>query len=183
MQYVHINCLENWRKLSENPQAAYRCEQCLFEYKLSRVFTGDRLFIVQVLEHRFSVEVISLVILLVAIFFAGFISKAVSPESWTSFARIDFAHFSGGATILGLTSTIGWVSSGMTTLSLFNGYPGWGRWVRDSSGGGQKNSTNLVVVAVAAVGLMLALYWIYSKMKEYARLALQHSATVVLEAE
>ena len=32
--FVHVKCLERWRTSSTNPRSFYRCEACLFEYKL-----------------------------------------------------------------------------------------------------------------------------------------------------
>ena len=31
-KYIHIHCLEKWRRMSPKEDAAYRCGQCMDEY-------------------------------------------------------------------------------------------------------------------------------------------------------
>ncbi|CAE7941445.1 SULTR2 [Symbiodinium necroappetens] len=36
MRYVHLECLNMWRASSANPQSAYKCDQCNFQYSFQR---------------------------------------------------------------------------------------------------------------------------------------------------
>ncbi|CAE7341536.1 marchf4, partial [Symbiodinium pilosum] len=36
MRFVHLDCLNMWRSSSVNPQSAYKCDQCNFEYSFQR---------------------------------------------------------------------------------------------------------------------------------------------------
>ena len=36
MRYVHVECLNDWRSQSANPQSFYRCDQCHYEYNVER---------------------------------------------------------------------------------------------------------------------------------------------------
>jgi hypothetical protein len=179
--HVHVDCLDRWRTQSTNPRSFYRCEQCRFEYKLNRIFDGDRIFLARILEHRFAAEFISAFILLLAVFIAGFVNKIFSPDGWFSFFCIDWQHFSGGAVLVGLGSIIGWagsmVGTGYHSLNMFHNQISWPK------GGKGEGSTSMVVSICVCVGLAVALYWIYERTKEYAKVFLERSVTVVLEVD
>ena len=36
MRFVHVECLNDWRSASANPQSFYRCDQCHYEYNVER---------------------------------------------------------------------------------------------------------------------------------------------------
>ncbi|CEP03387.1 hypothetical protein PBRA_003147 [Plasmodiophora brassicae] len=36
MKHVHVTCLNEWRRMSSNPQSFYQCDQCLYRYSLHR---------------------------------------------------------------------------------------------------------------------------------------------------
>merc|ERR1719399_1041798 len=40
MMYVHRECLETWRRQAHNPLAYQRCQQCNYQYNLSRNDAG-----------------------------------------------------------------------------------------------------------------------------------------------
>lgn len=37
MKYVHVNCLEQWRRSSGVNKSFYECGQCKYKYNLSRL--------------------------------------------------------------------------------------------------------------------------------------------------
>ena len=41
MQFVHIGCLNRWRRVSASPTSFYRCDQCGYEYNISRARICD----------------------------------------------------------------------------------------------------------------------------------------------
>lgn len=91
MAWVHMECLDRWRKTSVNPRSFYRCDQCHFQYRLGRVFEAfpspDRFSVARLLGMRFAVHVISVGALLSLVFFAGFFGKMISPElTWCASA-------------------------------------------------------------------------------------------------
>lgn len=84
MAWVHMECLDRWRKTSVNPRSFYRCDQCHFQYRLGRVFEAfpspDRFSVARLLGMRFAVHVISVGALLSLVFFAGFFGEMIIPE-------------------------------------------------------------------------------------------------------
>lgn len=86
-----MECLDKWRKLSSNPQSFYRCDQCHYNYRFGRAFTSyarfDKFTLVRMLESRAAKFFVSVAILTVLIFFAGFMYKLFTGESWSVFSR------------------------------------------------------------------------------------------------
>eukprot|EP00966_Prymnesium_polylepis_P293020 6767909-Prymnesium_polylepis.1 len=111
MAWVHVECLDHWRKCSSNPRSFYRCDNCLFEYRFGRV--SDRLSVARFLGSRFAVHAFSLLALLCLVFVAGFAAKTFNRElTWWEVLRcFNLEHFISGATLTGLGSALGWLTS------------------------------------------------------------------------
>ena len=44
MKYIHMHCIEKWRKLSTNPLSYTQCEQCKYVYKFTSPKLIDTIF-------------------------------------------------------------------------------------------------------------------------------------------
>jgi len=112
-------CPSNYsrRRSSTNPKSFYRCDQCQYEYKFGRVFAAydglDRFTLARILQMRFAVHFVSVLVLLLLIFIGGFITKLFTPGlTWGDvFNFLNLQHFTGGSVLLGMGSLIGWLAS------------------------------------------------------------------------
>merc|ERR1719449_327352 len=88
MAWVHMDCLDRWRRESTNSRSFYRCDQCHFEYQFGQAFEvsgmrfGDRLFVAWVLGLPCAVFTASVAALLALIFLGGFASKVFCTDTW-----------------------------------------------------------------------------------------------------
>mmetsp|Transcript_5868 Transcript_5868/g.6748 ORF Transcript_5868/g.6748 Transcript_5868/m.6748 type:complete len:274 (+) Transcript_5868:13-834(+) len=184
--WVHMECLDQWRRSSTNPKSFYRCDQCQYEYKFGRVFAAydglDRFTLARILQMRFAVHFVSVLVLLLLIFIGGFITKLFTPGlTWGDvFNFLNLQHFTGGSVLLGMGSLIGWLAS------LFASAPGMGPrlWFLDTGmfrSRGSDDANKVLVAIVVVIGLLVALRWIYSRVSEYAEYATRHAAHIVLD--
>eukprot|EP00937_MAST-01D_sp_MAST-1D-sp2_P006310 g6310.t1 len=125
MAWVHVSCLDKWRHASENPKAFFRCEQCLFEYRLGRTFAafpGDRLTLARALSGPYAVHLLSVLVLLAMVFVAGFIAKAFVAEMtwWEVFAFVNKGHWLVGSALVGGASLVGWLLSATSSPVVLN---------------------------------------------------------------
>eukprot|EP00936_MAST-01D_sp_MAST-1D-sp1_P002910 g2910.t1 len=114
MAWVHVECLDKWRKSSANPRAFFRCEQCLYEYRFGRAFSAygpDRLSLARFLSGRFAVHILSVAVLLALVFVGGFVAKAFDPKlTWLDvFACFNLGHILAGSVLVGGFSLLGWL--------------------------------------------------------------------------
>lgn len=178
--WVHMECLDRWRKASRNPKSFYRCDQCHYEYKFRRAFDAyggiDRFALVRMLESRIVKMVLSLMVLFLLVVFAGFIYKLFTPGLtwWDVFYFLNFDHVWGGSILVGIGSLLGWVISfggGASRIAYFESPGG----LRRIDGGRE------ILVLLVVIGLFVALYWLYRKIEEYAERATRMAAHIVLD--
>ena len=189
--WVHMECLDHWRKSSVNPRSFYRCDQCHFEYRFGRVFPAgtDKFMLARVLSSRLAVHVLSLFVLLSIVFCGGFVAKSFNGElTWCDVLRcFNIEHMISGSVVTGMGSLLGWV------VSLLGG--GGGRWLGDAigyggrglgggggGGGGNDKAGKIVVIIVVVIGLCIAFKWIYDRIEDYARRTTRMATHVVLDA-
>jgi hypothetical protein len=186
--WVHMECLDTWRKTSVNPKSFYECDSCKFKYKFRTNYVGDQLFLARLLSHQFSVHALTVLALCAIVFLAGFVGKSFDPSlEWMDVLRcFNLRHILAGATTTGLGSLMGWATAA-------GGIGGGGhlRWfVGDAfttggdrgRGGGDVIGTLIMAAAVIA-GLCLAFYWIYERLEEWARSTTRHATRVILDVQ
>ena len=197
MAWVHVECLDKWRRASTNPQSFYRCDQCHFEYKFAQAFTayghgfGDRFTVAKVLGSRFAVHVASVAVLLTLIFVAGFLAKALGfcgglgwGEVW-SFANRE--HFFAGSALVGLSSLAGALIEFCSTFyrigrigGIYSPFPDLGGR-GGGGGGGGGDAQKIILVIVVVIGLLVALHWIYKHLQILAEAAARRTQDIVLD--
>lgn len=197
MAWVHVECLDKWRRASANSQSFYRCDQCHYEYQFGRAFTayghgfGDKITIAKLLSSRISIHLASVVVLLVVVFFAGFVGKAVgvslSPTvTWSDVFRcINLNHWYSGSMLVGLGSLFGFLVETCGTFFRFGRIGGaWGPGP-DLSGGnrGGGDAQKVILAILVVIGLFLALRWIYERLQILAESAARRTQDVILDAD
>lgn len=210
MAWVHVECLDKWRQASTNPQSFYRCDQCHYEYQFGRAFTayghgfGDKITIARLLSSRVCIHLASVGVLMVMIFFAGFVGKAfgVSPVTttvtWSDVFRcFNWNHWYSGSMLVAIVSLSGFL---LETCGSFFGHAGgrigvpWGQMGRSSGapaargggswgskGGGDAGKAILVILVV--IGLLVALRWIYTRLQVLAERTARRTQDVILDAD
>ncbi len=191
--WVHVECLDRWRKSSANSQSFYRCEQCHFTYRFATAYDRiDRLTLARILTSRAAVYATSLALLALLVFAAGFVGKMLSPEqSWADVFRVfNLRHWIFGSYITGLGSLIG---AGVSAMGFGTFRLGWDvfgdnglrglRGGRGGGGGGERGGVGeLLVIIAVVIGLMVALYWVFNVVEDCARRTTRGATTYVLDA-
>ncbi|KZS96127.1 hypothetical protein SISNIDRAFT_451815 [Sistotremastrum niveocremeum HHB9708] len=89
MRYVHVDCLNTWRKASPSRSAFYSCQQCGYQYRFARTR------VVGLATSPFVIAVTSLNLFILVVFMASFLGSFVvnwisdeTPSSWTYYWRM-----------------------------------------------------------------------------------------------
>jgi len=78
MRFVHLECLETWRRRSANPQSYYQCENCLYRYSFRRALYA------QVLRSALVLHLVSLVALLILLTTCSVATQAIDRRFFGS---------------------------------------------------------------------------------------------------
>ena len=76
MSYVHLSCLNRWRRVSSSPTSFYKCDQCGYEYNISRAT------ICTLLENNSVVICTSLVTFVLALGLLGVTVQLIPLKRW-----------------------------------------------------------------------------------------------------
>jgi hypothetical protein len=201
MAWVHVECLDKWRRASANPQSFYRCDQCHYEYQFGRAFEayghgfGDKITVARLLSSRLSIHAASVVVLLLVVFVAGFFGKLLglsplTPDrlTWAQvFQCFNLNHLYSGSMLVGLGSLSGFLIESCSTVYRFGRIGGaWGNgWGGGLSGGGGRgggDAQKIILVILVVVGLLVALRWIYVRLQILAESAARQAQDVILDA-
>lgn len=184
--WVHVDCLDTWRRTSTNPKSFYECDACKFKYRMGSTVVGDRIFLARLLATAGAIHGLALCALSALVFLMGFVAKAFDPGlTWFEVLRcFNVRHIIAGATTTGLGSLVGWA----TSLGGLGGGHGWRHIVGDSFGhtgdGGRDNFLGTVIMVIAVLaGLCVAFSWIYARIEEWARRTARHVQHVVLDVQ
>jgi hypothetical protein len=111
MAYVHRNCLNEWRRQSIHPNSIYQCDTCKFEYRFATAIGPDRFTIARVLAWPITIHLLSVMALLLSVFWVcfagGFVAKLFDASlTWSDFnlkSCFNINHLLRGATAIGAT--------------------------------------------------------------------------------
>ncbi|KAI9012742.1 hypothetical protein BC832DRAFT_547898 [Gaertneriomyces semiglobifer] len=189
MKYVHVECLNEWRRNSRKKESFYQCDQCLYRYNFART-TWARIAVNEVV-----VTLLTFAVFLVSAIFSGFGAKLIlmyyGPGSifdWelledlelTYFAnpaaysmwRIDIVHLLLGVMLLGvmgftqLAATVFWGT----------GIPGF-RTRR--MGGGRDGS--LIFTVIIVIGVVKMVWAMYKGVREWSRRRLEVVEAAIMD--
>jgi hypothetical protein len=192
MSHVHVRCLENWRRLSQNPKALYECGVCHYKYRFGMALGADRLVLFRLLTSPFFAELASLLALLLIAFLAGFVAKGFAVPTWREVLIVDRTHWLYGLSATGAVSLLSW---GVVSIfdvfgtaplrvleggSVGHGKRALGRGARLARGD-DDGCERVILAILVAVGLMLALCWIYGRVKELTQWTLFRYGQRILE--
>ena len=190
-RWVHVECLQRWRRTSTNPNSFYRCDMCHYEYKFAKVFNAyaSPLTLARWIGKPGFTIVLSVLILVAMIFVLGFFYTLFTPgASWGDVLNVfRLQHYLGGSIILGLGSLVGWVGS--LCAGGGGGYwggPRFGYYYGGFGGGGGRGDGKAAAICLAimvVVGLVIALTWIYGRVSKEAEKAARKAQDRILEIE
>lgn len=177
MAWVHVGCLAHWRAESQNPRSFFECDSCRFKYRFGKGRL-DRFALARLLGTRGAIHGLALLALACLVFVAGFVAKFASGAGWAEiFSCFNVEHLVSGGVATGLGSLVGWV------LTAAGGGLGGGWFMGDLGGGRRDDKAGQVLFALmVAVGLCVALSWIYERLEERARSTARMAQQVVLDA-
>ena len=177
MAWIHCSCLDHWRKSSANPKSFFECDTCHFKYRFGGTVVGDQLLMARLLGSRCAIHVLAVSLLGALVFAGGFVAKAIDPRlTWREcFDCFNLQHLISGATATGIGSLLGWLVTAA-------GVGGFWRIGAPAIGGGDRRGEAVVVGIAVAVGLCIALSWIYTALEGFAKRATRRAQHVVLDA-
>lgn len=151
MSYVHVSCLNHWRKVSSKRESYYQCDQCKYHYNLDRPWVAD------ILSSRYTIVAASLLGFASILYLSGrlmillrsYIGKELEELApgdvdvyGDSNPLLIGAHIIGSITLLCMAVATGhWRSVGRTLIRInrvmdnglnFTRYPGdkWSMWLQ-----------------------------------------------------
>ncbi|KAJ3205883.1 hypothetical protein HK099_000674 [Clydaea vesicula] len=206
MKFVHLGCLNEWRRVSRKKESFFQCDHCLYKYHFGRTRFA------KLIMNEVLVTILTILIFVLAVFLSGFITKLflmwvdeepyipddvdteIPNSTWqhfytlleksmspTSIWSIDISHFlSGliGVGIFGCTSLV---------FSLFSGGGiggfGFGGGGIYRSGRSSDNFGSVVMIVLVIVGVVKTLYSIYGVVRVFSRSSLKIVENIILEVQ
>eukprot|EP00041_Stephanoeca_diplocostata_P024399 m.617258 g.617258 ORF g.617258 m.617258 type:complete len:311 (+) comp22518_c0_seq8:153-1085(+) len=169
---VHVNCLDEWRKQSTNPNSAFRCDQCKYEYKFGENGNETKLFLASVMNTRWFVEIASLFVLATIIVVTGIIMEWWNSDLFFDGVAVIPSYFTRvgiqGASAVGFSSFFFTVLSGpLRMMRLFD------------VGHGHNDGCAKAVMIV--IGLVAAYYQVYKRLRQTVKRGTQKGTQVMLD--
>ncbi|TPX72895.1 hypothetical protein SpCBS45565_g00007 [Spizellomyces sp. 'palustris'] len=187
MKYVHIECLNEWRKVSRNRQSFYECDHCHYRYNFRRTAWA------KVVVNEGVVTLLTLIIFFLGVVLAGFLMKLfllyyvpypdvddLDDEDLVFFLRpssislwtIDIPHLLTGLVLVGL---LGFFQIVLTFLT-----GPWGGVPRIRTNRGDQ-SPSIVLMILVAIGVMKTMWTIYKSVRRWSRQRLEIVETAILD--
>ncbi|KAI9019739.1 hypothetical protein DFJ74DRAFT_707807 [Hyaloraphidium curvatum] len=206
MRYVHINCLNEWRRKGVRQESFYQCDQCKYRFAFRRTWWAN------VVMSEVTITLFTLFLFAVLVFLAGFLTKLLlltylyfnpteiegappaEPEDGVDFwdglfifdptrlslFRLDTTHFFAGFMLVGILGAFNFLISFLT--GPLGPVPRFG--VVRVGGGGQNGESKLSTVVMAVfiiVGAVRTLFAIYKSVKAFSRRSLEIVEASILE--
>ena len=70
-RYVHVHCLNAWRKASARKESFFQCDLCKYKYRISRTTMAS------IASSQIALTLLTIVVFAVSAFFGGFLMKAI----------------------------------------------------------------------------------------------------------
>lgn len=179
MAYVHGRCLDQWRRHSVKASSKYRCDQCGYEYQMSRLGSPIAIEVARVVKTEWFCQLASIWLLLFVIYFVGFMArlyrgKEVAPDV-LSMVLMDMVD---GAILVG---PISFTFSALFWLfeyggAGFRGMGGYGRWT-----GNDKDCGKMLFFIIVLVGLAFAFRFLYRHTRNLVDFTASSAASHILD--
>merc|ERR1712203_1321289 len=71
MRFVHVECLNSWRRTSANPKSSYECDQCRYKYSFHRTMYAT------ILRTSLILHVFTILVFFCVVLACGFLVKGL----------------------------------------------------------------------------------------------------------
>jgi len=171
IKFVHVGCLDQWRKVSKNSQSFFQCENCHYKYNFRRT-TISQLF-----KSVWMLQVVTLFVFMVLIIMAGYCWKLVEylvaeeeERHFTSFIWVDAYHLMTGTILVGFI--------GFFQLFFWANFRPFGL---GHAGGGRNNVEVVLIAIVVLIGCIKTLISLYGIVKDLIQRLLLQMENMILE--
>ncbi|KAI9339702.1 hypothetical protein BDR26DRAFT_862147 [Obelidium mucronatum] len=200
MKYVHLSCLNEWRKVTANNNSFFKCDQCNYEYHFERTKWAH------VLRNNLLITFLAILTFSTLVLFAGFLAKFfiwaflrgsiaelmqisaddleddfdvlvhrfLTDETLLSWYHVNWVHLTAGLALVGLLGA----SSSVAGVGLYR-VTAMRRAVRvqnDGLGGA------LTVVTII-IGCLKALWWVYNSSRMVCMKSLEMMEQRILDID
>lgn len=86
MRYVHLDCLQQWRLMSGRGQSFYECDQCHYQYRLSRMG------VYHLVTHEVVISAVTFAVVLAAVVVCGYLGRWLF-NAWVESFLVDDLQF------------------------------------------------------------------------------------------
>ncbi|KAJ3401371.1 hypothetical protein CcCBS67573_g02250 [Chytriomyces confervae] len=195
MKFVHLHCLNEWRKVNPTSASHFQCDQCGFKYHF------ERTKIAHILRNEAVVTTLTFLSFILLVFLAGFLGKLliiffleqeaaafskISPDDLEddldrflhkfmthpklfSLFSFDVTHFMSGAVIVGVVGSMSFVSLSFSSMRM--------RQFR------HRDAHTAMLSIVIVIGIVRALWWVYKKVRGFAVKSLELMEKRILDVE
>ncbi|KAJ3246556.1 hypothetical protein HDU78_006776 [Chytriomyces hyalinus] len=195
MKFVHLHCLNEWRKVNPTSASHFQCDQCGFKYHF------ERTKIAHILRNEAVVTTLTFLSFILLVFLAGFLGKLliiffleqeaaafskISPDDLEddldrflhkfmthpklfSLFSFDVTHFMSGAVIVGVVGSMSFVSLSFSSMRM--------RQFR------HRDAHTAMLSIVIVIGIVRALWWVYKKVRGFAVKSLELMEKRILDEE
>ncbi|KAJ3241795.1 hypothetical protein HDU81_010439 [Chytriomyces hyalinus] len=195
MKFVHLHCLNEWRKVNPTSASHFQCDQCGFKYHF------ERTKIAHILRNEAVVTTLTFLSFILLVFLAGFLGKLLIifflEQEAAAFAKIspddleddldrflhkfmthpklfslfsfDVTHFMSGAIIVGVVGSMSFVSLSFSSMRM--------RQFR------HRDAHTAMLSIVIVIGIVRALWWVHKKVRGFAVKSLELMEKRILDVE
>ncbi|KAI8843912.1 hypothetical protein BJ741DRAFT_589550 [Chytriomyces cf. hyalinus JEL632] len=195
MKFVHLHCLNEWRKVNPISASHFQCDQCGSKYLF------ERTKIAHILRNEAVVTTLTFLSFILLVFLAGFLGKLliiffleqeaaafskISPDDLEddldrflhrfmthpklfSLFSFDVTHFMSGAVIVGVVGSMSFVSLSFSSMRM--------RQFR------HRDAHTAMLSIVIVIGIVRALWWVYKKVRGFAVKSLELMEKRILDVE
>ncbi|KAJ3065245.1 hypothetical protein HDU98_011386 [Podochytrium sp. JEL0797] len=202
MKYVHLSCLNEWRKRTVNNSSHFQCDQCKFKY------TFERTKWAMVLRNGVLLMGMTVVAYLLLVILCGFLAKGIiwmvignelkelntvsmddledeweelvlavlSDPSLLSMWVVNWVHMSVGLMLLGFVgATYSVAGFGLYRVT------GQMRRRRDGGAGGVGDGNGVLIAFMLIVGILQTLWVVFKQVKMFSRRSLEMMESRILD--
>jgi hypothetical protein len=166
IKYVHVDCLDTWRSISQNNQSYYQCDQCHYKYKIDRI---DKY---RYLQNCITHQLLTVIIMCLLFYICGFV-KLDEFNELTKIGSID--HFIRGSIVIGTMEFMR--QAFMSSMLRFAGNS-YHHYRKQND---KDKLSKIIGIIVVLTGLAYAFYNIYKFVSWISEKCIDKTSNVILE--